>query len=68
MEGTATLWLSIDPDGKVLGFRIQQSSGHGLLDTEVEALVHRADPMPPVPESMRAASIEFVVPVQFVLK
>jgi TonB family protein len=46
MQGTATLWLSIDADGHVLGFRIQQSSGHSLLDSEVEALVHRADPMP----------------------
>jgi hypothetical protein len=34
----------------------------------VEDLVRRADPMPPVPEAMQASSIEFVVPVQFVLR
>ncbi len=68
MQGTATLWLSIDAEGHVLDFRIQQSSGHSLLDSEVEDLVRRADPMPPVPEAMQASSIEFVVPVQFVLR
>ena len=68
MQGTATLWLSIDAEGHVLDFRIQQSSGHSLLDSEVEELVRRADPMPPVPEAMQASSIEFVVPVQFVLR
>ena len=68
MQGTATLWLSIDAEGHVLDFRIQQSSGHRLLDSEVEELVRRADPMPPVPEAMPDSSIEFVVPVQFVLR
>ena len=68
MQGTATLWLSIDAEGHVLDFCIQQSSGHNLLDLEVEELVRRADPMPPVPEAMQASSIEFVVPVQFVLR
>jgi len=66
MQGTATLWLSIDAEGHVLDFRIQQSSAHSLLDSEVEALVRRADPMPPVPDAMQDSSIEFVVPVQFV--
>jgi TonB family protein len=65
---TATLWLSIDPEGHVLDFRIEQSSGHSILDSEVEDLVRRADPVPPVPETMQDASIEFVVPVQFVLR
>ncbi len=68
LQGTATLWLSIDAQGHVLDFRIQQSSGHSLLDSEVEELVRRADPMPPVPETMKDSSIEFVVPVQFVLR
>ncbi len=68
MQGTATLWLSIDAEGHVLDFRIKESSGHDILDSEVEDLVRRADPMPPVPEAMQASSIEFVVPVQFVLR
>jgi periplasmic protein TonB len=68
MQGTATLWLSIDAEGHVLDFRIKESSGHNILDSEVEDLVRRAEPMPPVPETMKDSSIEFVVPVQFVLR
>jgi protein TonB len=68
MQGSATLWLSIDAEGHVLDFRIKESSGHDILDSEVEELVRRADPMPPVPEAMQDSSIEFVVPVQFVLR
>jgi protein TonB len=68
MQGTATLWLSVDTEGHVLDFRIKESSSHDILDSEVEDLVRRADPKPPGPKAMQASSVEFVVPVQFVLQ
>jgi protein TonB len=65
LEGTATVWLSIDATGHVLGYRIVKSTGHRLLDDEVEALIERADPMPPVPEGEQQATLEFLIPVDF---
>jgi len=59
------VWLSIDPTGQVLGYRILKSTGHRILDKEVEALIERADPMPPVPEGEQAPSLEFIIPVDF---
>ena len=65
LEGTATVWLSIDSTGQVLGYRILKSTGHRILDKEVEALIERADPMPPVPDGEQAPSLEFIIPVDF---
>lgn len=68
LQGTALLYFAMDDDGRVLSFRITRSSGHDLLDTEVAAMIRRAAPLPPVPADMRGARLEFVVPVQFVLR
>ncbi|HEY7688936.1 MAG TPA: energy transducer TonB [Dongiaceae bacterium] len=68
IEGTATVWIQIDSAGHVLDYRIRQSSGHRLLDREVEALIERADPMPPVPADEQAPQLEFTIPVVFDIK
>ncbi len=64
-QGTATLAFVIDRTGRVLEFRLQRSSGHGLLDREVTEMIARAQPLPPVPESIPGARFEFVVPILF---
>lgn len=68
LQGTAMLRFTIDRDGNILSYRIQESSGHAVLDEEVEAMIRRAAPLPPVPEEMQSARLEFVVPVQFSLR
>ncbi|MGH6927532.1 MAG: energy transducer TonB, partial [Dongiaceae bacterium] len=67
-QGTVMLQFTIDRAGNVLDYRIRESSGHTVLDEEVEAMIRRAAPLPPVPEEMQSARLEFVVPVQFFLK
>jgi protein TonB len=66
-QGTAVLQFTIDRSGNVLDYRIARSSGHAVLDEEVEAMIRRAAPLPPAPPEMHSARLEFVVPVQFVL-
>jgi protein TonB len=68
LQGTAKLRFTIDRAGNVLSYRIQESSGHAVLDEEVEAMIRRAAPLPPAPPDMQSARLEFVVPVQFVLQ
>ncbi len=55
-------------DGTVLEYRIEQSSGHTLLDQEVEAMIERAQPLPAMPDFMTQARLELVVPVDFAIR
>ncbi len=67
-QGTAMLYFVMDRDGRVLDYRIQQSTGHQLLDREIADMIQRAQPLPPMPEAMTQARLEVVVPVQFSLR
>jgi periplasmic protein TonB len=65
MEGQAVLWLTLQPDGTISGFRIE-STGSPLLDEAVRGMVKRADPVPPPPENLPVRT--FRVPVIFKIK
>ncbi|PJK27432.1 energy transducer TonB [Minwuia thermotolerans] len=67
-EGTATLFFVMSRDGRVLDFRIEESSGHEALDREVRAMIERAQPLPAIPDSMRQSRLELVVPIVFSLR
>jgi protein TonB len=64
-EGTPLVRIVIDRAGRVLSVRLEQGSGHELLDAEALALVERAQPLPPLPDDVTAATVEVVVPVNF---
>lgn len=67
-EGTALLYFVMSQDGRVLDFRIEESSGHEALDREVQAMIRRAQPLPAIPASMRQSRLELVVPIVFSLR
>ena len=67
-EGTALLYFVIDRSGQVLEARLQQTSGHDLLDRAVMAMIERAQPLPSMPDEMRDARLELVVPIEFFLR
>lgn len=67
-EGVTHLRFTMDRGGKVLAWSIVRSSGHAALDHEVEAMLQRAQPLPPFPEEMSEQQLELVVPVQFFLR
>ncbi|MDZ7841261.1 MAG: energy transducer TonB [Gammaproteobacteria bacterium] len=66
-EGTALLQFVIDREGRVIEYRIRESSGHEILDEEVAAMIERAQPLPGIPDDMPRARLELVVPIQFLL-
>lgn len=67
-QGTAVLHFELDREGRVLSYRIRTSSGFPELDREVEAMLKRAEPLPPMPAEMTQARLELQVPVQFRLR
>ena len=64
-EGTALLQFVMDRSGKVLEYRILESSGYKLLDEEVVAMIERASPLPEPPAAMEGERFEYKVPVWF---
>ncbi|MCB1755286.1 MAG: energy transducer TonB [Gammaproteobacteria bacterium] len=67
-EGVSYLRFSMDRDGNILSSSLERSSGHPLLDEETLALLKRAEPLPPPPPVVAGERLEFVVPVEFILK
>ncbi len=67
-EGITHIRFTMDRGGKVLAWAIERSSGYPVLDSEVEAMLQRAQPLPPMPDDMPEPRLELVVPVQFFLR
>ena len=66
--GTASIYIEIHRSGRVESYELRASTGHELLDREVEAMVERARPLPPFPEEMRQEHFELLLNVEFVLE
>lgn len=67
-QGTGLLRFRMDRSGRVLSFALARSSGFDSLDSEVLAMIERAQPLPALPAEMSEAVVEIVVPVQFALR
>ena len=67
-EGTVAITFIINKDGQLAGYRITHSSGHRLLDREVEKMLKRAAPFPPFPIDMAQEFIRLSLPVDFYIK
>ncbi|WP_417674855.1 TonB family protein [Roseibium sp.] len=65
LQGTATVSFTVARSGAVSGVRLARSSGHTLLDQAALEMVHRAAPMPKVPDDIRGSKLSFTVPVRF---
>ena len=67
-QGTAMLHFEMDRQGNVLSYEIRESSGHRLLDREVEDMIKRAQPLPSFPAEMAQATLKITVPVNFSIR
>ncbi|MGA9006642.1 MAG: energy transducer TonB, partial [Xanthobacteraceae bacterium] len=67
-EGVVLLSFVIDRSGHVLSHQIVQGSGHPDLDAEASAMIERAQPLPPFPDSMSQDQLDLTVPVRFSLE
>jgi protein TonB len=67
-QGVATVRLTLDRSGHVLSAALSRSSGSDALDQEALAMMHRADPLPPLPVELSGDTLTLTVPVTFSLR
>jgi protein TonB len=67
-QGIVLLSFSLDRSGHVLAHRIVKTSGYADLDDEVMAMIVRAEPLPPFPDSMPQTRLDLTVPIRFSLQ
>jgi periplasmic protein TonB len=66
--GVVLLSFTVDRTGHVLSHEIVQGSGYPELDAEASAMIERAQPLPPFPDSMTEPQLDLTVPVRFSLE
>jgi len=64
-QGTVVVSFTIDRNGRVVSRNLARSSGSSILDTEVMAMIARANPMPPFPSAVTESQMAFSVPIRF---
>lgn len=65
MRGEAVIGFVLDRSGRVVSYELRRSTGHGILDREVLAMVRRASPMPSFPPNLTRERMNFSLPVLF---
>lgn len=68
LQGTTFMEFTIDRQGRVLRYHIQRSSGHGILDEATKHMIERVDRFPPIPPELDEATLDVVMPMQYVMK
>ncbi len=63
LEGTVKVEVTVGQNGDIIGFKINQSSGHNVLDGSVLHILNRINPLPPLPEGL--SSFNFKIPLRF---
>jgi periplasmic protein TonB len=68
IEGEGMLRILIDHTGETQQVSLKQSTGNRLLDKAALEMVRQANPFPPMPENDPRQTLEFIVPVAFMLR
>ena len=67
-QGTVRVRFTIDRKGRLVSHQILSSSGYGLLDREISAMLKRASPMPSIPATMNRSQLTVTLPIVFNLR
>jgi protein TonB len=67
-QGRAHLRFTIDRQGNVLSHELVSSAGYKLLDDEVQSLIRRVSPLPPMPPEMTQETQVLNVSIEFFLR
>lgn len=69
-EGVVKVKFQIDAQGKLLSHQLLERSSYDSLNKEVERMLKRASPMPPIPAALRTERelYTYTIPVRFELR
>lgn len=67
-EGVVEFRFTIDRSGNILDRSIVKSSGRRVLDEALLKLLKRANPVPPVPQDISEATIDFTTSIAYTLQ
>ena len=66
-EAIVYVRVKINRDGTVINYQLEKNCPYEPLNQATLALIARAQPLPPPPETITGETIEFVVPVEYFL-
>lgn len=64
-NGTVTLKVTVDRNGRLLGVSVRRSSGDAKLDNAAVSAVKKAGRFPAAPKQLTSASYPFSIPIRF---
>ena len=67
-RGTAYVVLTLNKDGQVLSYKLENGTNRRLLDEEALSVVRRANPMPAFPAEIDRSEMELRIPIVFNLR
>lgn len=67
-EGKVLIRMTLDRNGTVLNWRVENGSGSTILDNAATQMIQRASPFPAFPSDLSDATLEMVVPIEFSLQ
>ena len=68
VEGVGILQVVIARNGTVQGWLLVESSGHPILDREIERVARRVSQLEPLPPSFSGETATLIVPFGFTLQ
>ncbi|MEL6258909.1 MAG: energy transducer TonB [Pseudomonadota bacterium] len=68
LQGTAQIKVRIDRSGRVLEWKMVRSTGHRLLDREVERVARKVRQLDPLPSDYRRRTADLIIPFTFVME
>lgn len=66
-QGIVKLQFTIDREGNVLASSVKKSSGHNAIDQAALKMLQAANPVPPLPRSIKGEKITLVKPIEYSL-
>lgn len=67
IQGTVVITFTFDREGNVLKAAVEKSSGNAELDRAALDMLAKAEPLPPIPDSMGRDTIPISIPVEYSL-
>ncbi|MFN4282197.1 MAG: TonB family protein [Alphaproteobacteria bacterium] len=64
----ALVEMTIDREGKLLGYSITKPTGVAVFDADIPKLMQRVDPLPPLPDEIAGPQYSFTLPLEFIVR